>query len=92
LAQWDQAIPHCQLSLAASPQNIYPLVDLVAAYAWLGREAETKAALADLLKANPRFTAKSFIMLGTYYSNNPVFTQQIARMAEGLRKAGLPEQ
>jgi hypothetical protein len=26
------------------------------------------------------------------YSDNPEFTQQIARMAEGLRKAGLPEE
>jgi class 3 adenylate cyclase/TolB-like protein/Tfp pilus assembly protein PilF len=92
LAQWDQAIPHCQQSLAANPQFFLAHIDLVAAYGWLGREAEAKAALADLLKMNPRFTAKSFITLATFFSNNPVFTQQIARMAEGLRKAGLPEQ
>jgi adenylate cyclase len=91
LAQWDQAIPHCQQSLAASPQNFYPYIDLVAANAWLGREAEAKAALADLLKLNPRFTNKAFVTLGTYFSDNPVFAQQIARIAEGLRKAGLPE-
>ena len=92
LAQWEQAIPHCQQTLVASPQFFYARIDLVAANAWLGRDVEAKAALADLLKANPRFTAKSFITLGTYFSDNPVFTQQIARMAEGLRKAGLPEQ
>jgi tetratricopeptide (TPR) repeat protein len=91
LAQWDQAIPHCQQSLAASPQNFYARIDLVVANAWLGHEAEAKAALADLLKANPSFTVKSFVTLGTYFSDNSIFTQQIARMAEGLRKAGLPE-
>jgi hypothetical protein len=92
LAQWDQAIPHCQLSLAASRQNFFPQIDLVVANAWLGHEAETKTALADLLKLNPHFTIKSFITLSTYFSENPVFAQQIARMADGLRKAGLPEQ
>jgi adenylate cyclase len=92
LAQWEQAIPHCQQALAANPQFFYARTDLVAANAWLGRDADAKAALADLLKANPRFTAKSLIVAGTYFSENPVFAQQIARMAEGLKKAGLAEQ
>jgi hypothetical protein len=29
--------------------------------AWLGRDAEAKAARADLLKLNPHFSAKSFV-------------------------------
>ena len=40
----------------------------------------------------PGFTVKAEIELGARFSDNPVYDQQIARMVEGLRKAGLPEQ
>jgi len=92
LAQWDQAIAPCQQSLAASPQFLLAHIDLTAAYGWLGRESEAKAALSELLKVNPRFSVHAFISLGALYSDNVIFTQQIARIAEGLRKAGLTEQ
>jgi hypothetical protein len=59
--------------------------------AWLGRDAEAKVAVANLLKLMPRFTAQSMIEWGKRFSDNPVHNQQIARMAEGLRKAGLPD-
>ena len=57
LAQWDQAIPSCLQSMAANPQLPYPYIDLTAAYGWLGRTSYAKAALADLLKQTPGFTA-----------------------------------
>jgi tetratricopeptide (TPR) repeat protein len=91
LAQWDQAIPPCLQSLAANPQLPYPNIDLTAAYGWLGRASEAKAALADLLKQSPGFTVEKANSLFALYSDNPVYNQQNARMAEGLRKAGLPE-
>jgi hypothetical protein len=40
---------------------------------------------------NPRFTVQGFLSLGALFSDNTNFTQQIARLAEGLSKAGLPE-
>ena len=91
LAQWEQAIPYCLQSIAGNPRFMLPHVDLTAAYAWLGRDAEAKAALADLEKLAPNLTPQGYASLATFYSVNPVFTEQIARMAEGLRKAGLPE-
>ncbi len=92
LAQWEKALPYCQQALAASPQLFLARADIVAANAWLGRDAETKASLGELLKANPRFTVKSFITIGTYYSDNSVYSEQVKRIAEGLRKAGVPEE
>ena len=72
-------------------QFFLPHIDLTAAYGWLGRDADAKTALADLLKLSPGFTVENFNSLAALYSNNPVFNQQIARIAEGLRKAGVPE-
>jgi TolB-like protein/class 3 adenylate cyclase/Tfp pilus assembly protein PilF len=92
LAQWDQAIEHCQRAAQALPNIPYPQQDIVFANAWLGRDAEAKVALTNLLKLMPGFTAKSYRDLGHLFSDNPVYTEQIARMAEGLRKAGLPEE
>jgi adenylate cyclase len=60
-------------------------------YGWLGRETEAKAALAELLKLQPDFTVQGFMSLIPLFSDNPIFTQQLVRLAEGLRKAGLPE-
>jgi adenylate cyclase len=62
------------------------------AYGWLGREAEAKAELAEGLKVYPGATVKGTIAFNRSYSDNPVFLQQVARRAEGLRKAGLPEE
>jgi adenylate cyclase len=92
LAQWDQAIEHCRVAAQGMPNFWYPVMDVVLTNAWLGRDAEAKAALAELLKLYPGITCKAVIELGARYSDNPIYNQQIARMVEGLRKAGLPEQ
>jgi tetratricopeptide (TPR) repeat protein len=91
LGQWEQALDHCRLAAQGVPFVWYPYADLIAANAWLGRDAEAKAALADLLKLKPDMTAQAFAAAAATYSDNPVFTQEIARMVEGLRKGGLPE-
>jgi adenylate cyclase len=92
LAQWDQAIEHCGLAAQALPDVWYPLMDVVLVNAWLGRDGEAKSALAKLLKLYPGVTCKGINDLGALFGDNPVYRQQIARMVEGLRKAGLPEE
>jgi hypothetical protein len=92
LAQWDKAIEHCHLAVQGAPYVWFPYADLVAANAWLGRGDEAKAALADLSKVKPGLTAKMYTDEAATFSDNPVFTQQISRMVEGMRKAGLPEE
>jgi adenylate cyclase len=91
LAQWEQAIEHCRLAAQGVPNLWFIYADIAAANAWLGRDAEAKAALADLLKLKPDMTAQAYLAAAATYSDNAVFTQQIVRMVEGMRKAGLPE-
>jgi TolB-like protein/class 3 adenylate cyclase len=92
LAQWDQVIAPCQQAVAGNPTNPLPHFDLAAAYAFLGRDAEAKAEVAEILKQIPGFSVKTLVSYATVFSDNPIFTQQITRLGEGLRKAGLPEQ
>jgi adenylate cyclase len=92
LAQWEQAIEHCRLAAQGVPNSFLSQLDLVSVNAWLGHDAEAKVALANLVKISPGFTCKAEIELGARFSDNPVYNEQIARMVEGLRKAGLPEQ
>jgi adenylate cyclase len=63
LAQWDQAIEHCRLAAQAVPNVWYHQLDLAFVNAWLGRDAEAKVALANLLKLKPGFTVKALILL-----------------------------
>jgi adenylate cyclase len=91
LGQWEQALDHCRLAIQGAPYVWYPYADVALANAWLGRDAEAKAAVADLVRIKPGITVKGYASVASAFSVNPVFAQQIARMAEGLRKAGLPE-
>jgi adenylate cyclase len=95
LAQWDQAIAPCRQALAANPKLWGAHFGLLQAYGWLGREPEAKAELAEGLKLLPPGTTvsvKGAISYARTVSDNPVYLQQMARAAEGLRKAGLPEE
>jgi adenylate cyclase len=92
LAQWDQAIVSCQKAAAANPKLWQAHSGLASAYGWLGREAEAKTELTETLKLVPGMTVKGEMSYAAGFSDNPVFRQQIARWAEGLRKAGLPEE
>ena len=88
-AQWEQAIEWCNKAVAGAPENWYALVDLAAANAWAGNDKEAKDAMVQLQKAYPGFTVQTW--LGMHWSDDPTFNAQYARIAEGLRKAGLPE-
>jgi adenylate cyclase len=92
LAQWTEALEHCRIGIQGAPNVWFAHADLAMANAWLGRDAEAKSAKVDLLKLMPGLTAKSYAAIAATFSENPVFAEQIAVMAEGLRKAGLPEE
>ena len=89
LAQWEQAIEWCNKSVAGAPAYWYPLVDLAAANAWAGHDEEAKEAVAQLQKVHPGFTVRTWT--GIHWTDDPTFNAQYQRIAEGLRKAGLPE-
>ena len=89
LAQWEQAIEWCNKAISGAPENWFPLVDLAAANAWAGHDKEAKEAVVQLQKVYPGFTVQTWT--GIHYSDDPTFKAQYARIADGLRKAGLPE-
>jgi tetratricopeptide (TPR) repeat protein len=89
MAQWEKVVEWCHKSISTNPGLLFPYADLAAANAWLSRDAEAKAAVADLLKLNPSFTAQDYLNFDS--SDDPTFKREYARIAEGLRKAGLPE-
>jgi adenylate cyclase len=90
LAQWEQAIEWCGKSIASGMDAMYPYVDLAAANAWGGHDKEAKEAVAQLRKLYPDFTVQTWA--GIHWSDDPTFNAQYARIVEGLRKAGLPEE
>jgi adenylate cyclase len=89
LAQWEQAIPWCEKSIASNPQLFYPYVFLAAANAWAGHDKEAKEAAAQLQKVYPGFTVQTWA--GIHWTDDPTFNAQYQRIVEGLRKAGVPE-
>jgi adenylate cyclase len=89
LAQWEQAIPWCEKSIAGIPQVFYPYVELAAAYAWARQDKEAKETAAQLQKVQPGYTVQTWA--GRHMSEDPTYKAQYQRVVEGLRKAGLPE-
>ncbi|WP_018260711.1 adenylate/guanylate cyclase domain-containing protein [Methylobacterium sp. WSM2598] len=85
---WEEAVSWCNKSVAISP-NWLPYIDLAAAYGWLGRQAEAKAAVAEVLKLMPGYTVQKWANAG--WSDNPIFLEEYKYIIDGLRKAGLPE-
>src|SRR5690242_432656 len=73
---------------ACSP---WSYADLAAAYARTGQEDEARAAVAELSKLMPDYTVERWLKDGKGWSDNPVFLAEFQRIAEGLRRAGLPE-
>jgi tetratricopeptide (TPR) repeat protein len=90
LAQWEQAIEWCDKALANRPESPYTPIHLAAANAWAGHMKEAREAVAHLQKVYPGFTVQKYA--GLHFSDDPTFTAQRARIVEGLRKAGLPEE
>ena len=89
LAQWDQAREWCAKSIAANSSWWASYIDLAAAYGWIGRDTEARAAVARLLKARPGYTVQDWANIK--WSDNPIFLREKQGIVEGLRKAGLPE-
>ena len=55
----------------------------------MGRDKEAKEAAAQLQKLYPGFTVQT--VLSWHWTDDPTFNSQYQRLAEGLRKAGIPE-
>jgi adenylate cyclase len=62
---------------------------LVASYTLLGRQKEARAAAAELLKVNPKFSLARWKERYLYVSAHPKFRAHVDRLAEAARKGGL---
>ena len=91
LQHWAQAIEWCEKSRAGWPDNFGTYVALAAAHAWAGHDKEAKEAAAQLQRLHPGFTVQTYAASVSRNSNDPTYKDAIGRIAEGLRKAGLPE-
>jgi adenylate cyclase len=90
LAEDEPAIEWCRRSVAVRPFWI-AYADLAAGYAQTGQESEAHAAVIELRKLMPDYTIARWMEDGKGWSDNPIFLAEFQRIAEGLRKAGLPE-
>jgi adenylate cyclase len=84
LGRFDEAIVAGKKALRQNPSFSPAYRCLASAFAHLGRDAEAHEAVARLLEVDPGFTVSGWFARGVGQSNSKL-------LAEGLRKAGLPE-
>jgi len=81
--QYEKAIEECKKALQREPNTQFPYIHMAISYVRLGREEEARAAAAEILRINPKFSLER-------YAKTLPFTQPVAdRIVEDLRKAGL---
>jgi tetratricopeptide (TPR) repeat protein len=91
LGRWERAIEWCDKAVAADAPISDALIDLAAANAWAGHDRQANDAVAKLRKARPGITLQG-IWPEDQTTDDPTFKVQWARIVEGLRKAGLPDE
>ncbi len=89
LAQWEKAIEQCEKALAAKPDDSGSFADLAAAYAWAGHDKEARETAAKLRARDPNHMQTLQTSMDSH--DDPTYKAEIARIMEGLRKAGMPE-
>jgi len=82
----EEAITEYKKALHLTPDNIRVFEGLSICYGLLGREEESRAAAADILKLNPNYSIKSRMKINPYANQ-----KLVERWDNILRKAGIPE-
>ena len=82
--QYKEAIETAKEALRNVPNNIFIHLQLTATYSMMGREEEARAAAAEVMKINSKFSLEQYEK--TLYFKNQADTD---RTIEALRKAGL---
>jgi adenylate cyclase len=81
--QYEKAIEECKKALQREPNTQFPYIHMAISYIRLGREEEARAAAAEILRINPKFSLER-------YAKTLPFTKPVAdRVVEDLRKVGL---
>jgi len=84
--RYDEAVQVLERRLQRDPNSGEALILLAAAQSSAGRLGEAKAALAKFLEPRPAYTLRHYAS-GEFYKN----TEDLDRVLDALRKAGLPE-
>jgi adenylate cyclase len=86
LGDYEQAIDVSKKGLYQDPSRFGAMLTLAGSYACLGREAEAKCSIDELLRLIPRYSLRAL-------SKNPMFVrpEHIDKLVESVRLAGLPE-
>jgi len=87
LGEYEQSIEASRMGLHHDPANYGLMVTLAASYAYLGREAEAKHSIEELLRFIPRYNLRAL-------SKNPMYVrpEHVKKLVEGMSLAGLPEE
>jgi TolB-like protein/Tfp pilus assembly protein PilF len=81
--QYEKAIQEAKKALQREPKTQFPYIHMAISYIRLEREEEARAAAAEIIRINPKFSLER-------YAKMLPFTQPVAdRIVEDLRKAGL---
>jgi adenylate cyclase len=81
--QYEKAIEACKKALQREPNTQFAYIHMAISYIRLGQEKEARAAAAEILRINPKFS------LERYAKILPLPQPVAGRVIEDLRKAGL---
>jgi adenylate cyclase len=84
--RYEEAMVECKKALHMAQSNVLGRVDLVAIYVELGQEEEARAAAAEVLRLDPKFSVERHLKSWPLKDR-----EALERYADALRKAGLPE-
>ena len=82
--RYEEAIVQLTKAIEREPGDIFSNIFLTAAYSMAGREKKARAAAAEVLKINPKFSLEQFAKIHPY--KDPATKE---RYIDSLRKAGL---
>jgi adenylate cyclase len=84
LGRYEDSVTEMKKAIALSPNSVSAYSALIVTYGAMGKEAEARAAAAELLRINPKFSAEKYLKAMPYKDD------AYPRLAaESLRKAGL---
>jgi len=84
MERYKEAITEYKKALHLTPNNVFAIAGLAICYSSLGQEEEARAAAAELLKINPKFSFKGYVKRLPY--KNQALKE---RWRDALQKAGL---
>jgi adenylate cyclase len=83
LRRFEEAVAMFKKAIQLTPNNALAYQGLACTYGQMGREEEGKAAAAELLRINPKFTLEYALKTSPFKGKDQIMQMQ------GLRKAGL---